>query len=140
MGRMPSVLTAIGLVFILVGGLRGGDPTSGAFAFMALLILGVTTYPPADARRGAQAALVLATALGLLVLGLLLEDARAGALKAQVTDDLLMLVGCAMVVAEAAGRLLGGRNQDRIVAPWGGGADGAHPAPSSLTGADRLPW
>ncbi len=126
MRRMPSVLSAVGLVLILVGGLRGGDMTSGALAFMAFLILGVATYPPADPRRGDQATMVLASAVGLLDLGLLFEEVRAGAVRAQVFDGLLMLVGSSMVVADAAGRLLGDRG-DRVATDWGDGTDRAQP-------------
>jgi hypothetical protein len=131
MDRMQSILTPLGLVLILLGGLRGGDMTSGASAFMAFLILGVATYPPADARRGAQAALVLATALGLLALGSLLDDAPAGLVKAPAMNDLAVLVGSAMVMVDAAGRLLGHRagREAGAARDWRGEGDRAQPVP-----------
>ncbi len=125
--RRSFVLTAIGLVFILVGGLRSGDATSGAFAFVGFLILGVVTYPPADARRGAQAAMVLGSALSLLALGSVLEAFRVGMVKAHVMDDLLVLGGSGMVVLDAAGRLLGNRVEDRMAPGWGDEAQRGHP-------------
>ncbi len=127
MRKMPSVLTPSGLVLILVGGLRGGDATSGAFAFVAFLILGVVTYPPAEARRGAQAAMVLGSALCLLALTLVLEEFRVGLVKARAMDDVLVLAGSALVVVDAAGQLLGGRHTERAAARWGGRTDRAQP-------------
>ncbi len=125
--KLTSALTAVGLIFILVGGLRSGDATSGAFAFVGFLILGVVTYPPADARRGAQAAMVLGSALSLLALGLLLEELREGAVKVHVLDDLLVLAGSGMVVLDAAGRWLGKHVADRMTARWGEERHRGHP-------------
>ncbi len=128
MRTMQSVLTPVGLVVILVAGLRGGDMTSGAFAFMAFLILAVVTYPPADPRRGHQAAMILASAIGLLDLGLLFEEVRAGAVMAQAVNDLLMLVGAGMVVIDAASRLPGDQ-EDRVASGWSHRTDRAQPVP-----------
>lgn len=128
MRNMPSVLTSLGLVVILVAGLRGGDTTSGAFAFMALLILAVATYPPADARRGDQAAIVLASTAWLLALGLLLEEARAGMVMEQVTEAFLVLAGSALVVVDVAARLSGDR-AERAATGWGGEAERVEPVP-----------
>ncbi len=133
MHNMQSVLTPIGLVVLLVAGLRGGGTTSGAFAFMAFLILAVATYPPADPRSGHQAAMVLASAIGLLNLGLLFQEVRAGAVMAQAINDLLMLVGAGMVMYDAASRLPGGQ-EDRVATGWSGRTDRAQPVPPPSRG------
>jgi hypothetical protein len=104
MRRLQSSLTSVGLVLILQGALWGTESIAGVYALTALLILAVITYHPADARRGAQAVLVLATAGGLFVLGSLLDEVRAGRLQAM--SDFLVLIGAAMVVVDVGGRLL----------------------------------
>jgi hypothetical protein len=128
MRNRQSVLTPIGLVVILVAGLRGADTRFGAFAFMALLILAVATYPPADAWRGDQAAMVLASTAGLLALGLLFEEVRAYMVMEQVIDDFLVVTGSALVMVDSTARLLGNR-EERAATGWGGEAERAHPVP-----------
>lgn len=125
--RFQSLLTSLGIVLILLGALRGTEATAGVFAFAALLILTVTTYPPAEARRGAQAALVLSSAIGLFVLGSLLDEVRAGRLQA--LNDLVVLIGAAMVVVDAAGRLLDEAEQSEVGSRWSGGTDRRRPLP-----------
>lgn len=102
-----SLLIYIGLVLILVGGLRGGAEHSGGLAVIGLLILGVITYPPPDARREARAVLVLGGVAGLLALWSLDGQFQAGREAAQAMDDLLVLGGGAMVLVHAAAQLLG---------------------------------
>src|SRR5574341_2207711 len=105
MPKLPSALTATGLLLILVGGLQREDMTSGGVAFMAFLILGVATYPPADPPRGHQAALILAGTIGVLALGWLFEEVRAGPVLPQAIEELLLLTGAGLVGGDAAGRL-----------------------------------
>jgi len=120
--KMPSLFTPIGLILILVGGLRAGDPASGALAFAGFLILGVVTYPPSDLRRGAQAALVLGSAICLVVLGLLAEEFLVGPAGERVIDDLLILAGSALVMWDAAAQLVGSRERDAVGSGWSGSA------------------
>lgn len=132
MQRIQSLLTSLGLVLILLGALRGTEVTAGVFTFAALLILAVTTYPPADARRGAQAALVLASAIGLFVLGSLLDEMRAGQLQA--LNDLVVLVGATMVAVDAAGQLLDDAEQSQAGNQWSGGPGRPRRAPPQAEG------
>ena len=108
--RLQSLLSSLGILLILLGALWDTEQTAGVFTFAALLILVVTTYPPADPRRGAQAALVLAGAIGLFVLGSLLDEVlRAG--RVQALNDLVVLMGAAMVVVDTVVQLLGDAEQ-----------------------------
>jgi hypothetical protein len=128
MHTMLTPLTGIGLVMVLVGGLRGGETTDGAAAFLALLVLAVATYPPADPRRGEPAAIVLASTAGLLALGLLVEEVRADMPMGQVMDDFSVLIGSALVTVGAVARMLGDR-EERHASAWGGAAGCPQPAP-----------
>jgi hypothetical protein len=122
-----SLLTYLGLVLILVGGLRGGAEHSGGLALIGLLILGLITYPPPDARREAQAVLVLSGVAGLVALWSLEGQVRAGAGGPQVMDDLLVLGGAAMVLVHAAADLLQEPSRP-------------HGATNFRGAAGRLPW
>jgi len=130
--KLQSLLTSLGLVLILLGALRGTEGTAGVFTFAALLILAVTTYPPADARRGAQAALVIASAIGLFVLGSLLDEVRAG--RVQALNDLVVLIGAAMVGVDAAGQLLDDADQLHAGTQWSGGPGRPRLAPPQSEG------
>ena len=126
MRTMQTPLAGIGLVLILVGGLRGEGMTDGAAALIALLILAVATYPPADPRRGDQAAMILASAAGLLALGLLFEEVGADMGMEKMVDDFSVLGGSALVTVDAMARALRHR-EDYTAAGWGGDAEGAEP-------------
>ncbi len=126
--QTPSIVSSVGLVLILVGALRDGDGTSGVVAFLALLILGATTFLPADARRGLQAAIVLASAAGLLVLGFLFEGLWGG--RAELGDLTLALIGTALVVVDAAGRLLGRAEAPEDAVRWSAHRHRPRPVPS----------
>lgn len=131
--KMPAAATPIGLAIILVAGLRGGDSTFGAFAFVAFLILGVVTYPPPDPRRAAQAVLVLGSPLCLLALGLLLDEVRVGPAAGPVMDSLLVLAGSMLVIAEAVGQLLAYRQERRAAERRDGQMDRAYPVVPSVS-------
>ena len=126
MGSLQSMLNPLGLVLMFLAALRGPQESSGVFAFAAVLILTVTTYPPADARRGARAALVLAGGIGLSVLGSLFDEVRAG--RPQALDDLVALLGAALVFVDAAGHLLEADIAPRPAPVWEH-ADPAHSRP-----------
>lgn len=121
MQNLQSLPTSLGILLILLGALRGSEETAGMFTFGALLILAVTIYPPADARRGGQVALVIAGAIGLFVLGLLLDEVRAG--RSQALNDLVVLIGAVMVVVDKARRLLGDAEQLQAGARRSAGPD-----------------
>ncbi len=128
MRRSPSIVSSLGLVLILVGALRDGDGASGAVAFLALLILGALTYPPAEAFRGVQAVMIMASTAGLLVLMLLFEGLWGG--RAELGDLPLALIGTALVVVDAAGRLLARAEIPEDAVRWHGRRHRPRPVPS----------
>lgn len=104
------LLTPIGLMMIFVGLLGGARGCAATFALVAFLILGLTAYPPANAHRGARVAMLFAGALGLFVLAFLLNEVWAGA--PAPLGEIPMLIGTAMVVSDAAGRILASPDGD----------------------------